>query len=317
MHNQEAEAEWADRFDRDVERLLQNRDPAGWDSPDLPEDYRETLSVAQTLRSTEVAQLSRVRYSLRQRLTRAGRQRTSAQSKIIDRGVHTMKAGFLRLSTAGRTVTVLALLALFLSLSLTFQPVRALAGQVLGQIGFFNFTNDTAIPEEWIGQENFKQAADTTATPMPVQSYTAPSEQAAEQRAGFDLYVAGYLPECFSLNGRSVLGEQAASTISTSYHCPGKTVYEDVFLHIDQSLLQGSSSMDYAIGDAQPVEITLRGQTGVWIDQAPIGVQTNRNGETELMPVNLLMWEEDGFFFQVRSNRLSQEEMVKVAESLE
>ena len=312
MTDIETEARWAERFDRDVQTILQSGnldDLAG-----LPQDYREALALAHTLRVTDMAQLSRSRESLRQKIARSGRQREVGSNTLLQ-GVQTMKTGFSAHSPARRAVTMAAMLALFLALLLTFQPVRALAGQILNQIGFFTFTNEPAIPEEWIGQESFNSAAQ--ATPLPVEDLRGLTEEAAELQAGFSLYTPGYLPECFSLNNRSILREQDRPAVMTAYHCPGKTVYEDVFLYIDQSPLGGESQTGYPIGDARPVEVTVRGQKGLWIEQAPTGVQSNREGKTELMPVNLLLWEQDGFFFQMRSNHLSQAEMMKVAESLE
>lgn len=312
MTDMETEARWAERFDRDVQTLVQSGDLDGMDG--LPQDYREALSLAHTLRMTEVAQLSRSRERLRQKIARSGRQREVGSNTLLQ-GVQTMKEGFLTFSPARRIVTLAAALVLILALLLTLQPVRALASQILNQMGFFTFTNEPAIPTEWIGQENFNSAAQ--ATPLPVEDLRGLSEEAAELQAGFSLYTPGYLPECFSLNNRSILREQDRPAVMTAYHCPGKTVYEDVFLYIDQSPLSGEPQSEYPIGDARPVEVSVRGQKGLWIEQAPTGVQTNREGKTELMPVNLLLWEEDGFFFQMRSNHLSQAEMLKVAESLE
>lgn len=315
MQHEQTEAEWADRFDRDVQTLLEGGVAYSEHLSSSPRDYREALAIAQTLHNVEVTHLSRVRTSLRQKLTQHGKQ--TVHSESVHPGARTLQGWFQELSSGRQIAAVFAVLALILSLSFILPPVRALAGQVLDQIGLFTFTNEAAIPQEWIGQENFNAAGGATATPQPVQSGAILSEQEAEEQAGFDLVTPGYLPQCFSLNGRNLSGEQDAPTIWTAYHCPGETVYEDVFLYIDQTRLKDRSTTDFAIGDAQPVEVTVRGQKGLWIERAPIGVQSNREGKTELMPVNLLLWEEDGFFFQMRSNRLTGEEMLAVAESLE
>lgn len=313
MPEQNTEAEWADRFDQDVQTLLHSAGLTG--QTDLPQDYLKALAVAQTLRSTEVTHLSRVRYSLRQRLIRSGEQPGVWSNKAYQ-GVHTMKTGLSKLTPARQALIVLTLLVLILSLSLTIQPVRALAGQILGQVGFFNFTNETAVPEEWIGQENFNSAAQSTS--LPEEDLRGISESEAEQQVGFVLYTPAYFPECFTLNSRNILAGQDTPMVLTAYHCPGQVSgYDAVFLNLYQARLQGEPATEFPIGDAQPVEITVRGQKGLWIDQAPIGVQSSREGKTELMPVNMLVWEESGFLFQLHSNKLSQEEMLRVAESLE
>lgn len=315
MKKQVTEAEWADRFDQDVQTLLQSGTLPNQNSQDLPQGYREALITAQTLRSAQVAHLSQVRESLRQKYNRSGDQQ-DMWSNNHWKGSVPMFFGFSKLSPTRRFAVLFALIALFLSLSLTIQPVRALAGQMIGQIGLFHFTQEAAIPDEWIGQENFQSAANATSTPLPIQSLNGLSREDAEQKAGFAPLSPGYLPACFSFNSYNLLDRQGAPSLLTAYECPGESIYDRVFLELDQTRMQGGKKIDYPIGDAQPVEIALRGQTGLWINQAPIGVQTDRDGKTQQMAVNLLVWEEDGFFFQMRSNQLSQEEMVKIAESL-
>ncbi len=316
MHKQESETKWAEQFDRDVEVLLLSENLPGLELSDLPLDYQEGLEVARALRGARVAHLSRVRTSLRQQLTRSG-ARWGWWLINRNQGVHPMKTRLSKLSPFRQAGLALATLALFISLSLTIQPVRALASQILGQVGFFNLTNEEAIPTEWIGQKNFNSIAEATLTPVSVQSLQRLSVQAAEQQVGFAVYAPSFLPTCYTLNDRIVLLDQDEPGVLTAYHCPGSSVYEDAFLHLSQNRVLDEPRMDFAIGDAHPVEVIVREQQGVWIYQAPIGVQTNPEGETELMPVNILMWEEEGFLFQLRSNKLSEDDLLRVAESLD
>lgn len=314
MRNRKTEQEWAERFDQDVQTLLSSGGLTSQNHIDLPQDYQEALVVAQHLGETEVAHLSRVRYSLRQKLTRTVDRRevwTNAQQQ----GIHPMKTSLFDKLPARSVVIVLAFLAVTISLSLTIQPVGALASQILGKVGLFNFTNEQAIPDEWIGQKNFNNVSD--ATPMPVKDLRGISKEEAERQAGFALLTPSYLPDCFTLNTRSILIDQATPTVTTVYLCHGQTIYDDVFLYMNQSRPGNEPKFDFQIGDAQPVEVVVRGYEGLWIEQAPIGVTTNREGATELMPVNMLVWEEDGFYFQLQSNQLAKEEMMKVAEALE
>lgn len=314
MRNNVTEKELAERFDRDVQTILRSGGLTGQNHSDLPQDYQEALAVAQHLRETEVVHLSRVRYSLRRKLTGAA-DRREVWTNPKHQGVHDMKTSIFAKLTARSAVVVVALLAVMISLSLTIQPVRALAGQILGQVGLFNFTNGQAIPDEWIGQKNFGGVSN--AAPMPVKDLMGLSQEEVEQQAGFAVLTPGYVPQCFGLNSRIVLLEQTTPGVLTAYLCSGQSGYEDVFLNVIQTQLGNEPKVEFQIGDAQPVEVTVRGHAGLWIEQAPIGVRSNREGATELMPVNMLVWEEDGFHFQMQSNQLAKEEMVKVAESLE
>ena len=312
MHNV-TEQELADRFDRDVQFLLRSGGLTGQNLEDLPQDYRETLIVARRLRETRVANLSRVRCSLRQKLT-GTQDRREVWSNPSQQGGYPMKTTLFGKFTRN-VVSALAVLAVTIALSLTIQPVHALAGQILGQMGLFSFTNAQAIPDEWIGQKNFNNDGDGTI--MPVNNLLGMPEEEAEQQAGFDLLTPGYVPEGFTLLSRDYLLEQEIPTVLTAYHYyGGESVYDDVFLYMHQMKLENDPQIEFEIGDAQPVEVTVRGYEALWIEQAPIGVKSNREGETELMPVNMLVWEENGFHFQLQSNHLPKEELLKVAESL-
>ncbi|NLG96849.1 MAG: DUF4367 domain-containing protein [Chloroflexi bacterium] len=314
-NNIETEEQFAERFDQDVQMLLRSGGLTSQKNIDLPQDYQETLDVARQLSETRVAHLSRVRYSLRKKLIGPEDGR-GVWTNSTQQGVYPMKTSiFDKIPFKGAAIAV-AFMAVAIALSLSIQPVAALAGEILGQVGLFTFTDGQAIPDEWIGQKNFNNTGDGIV--MPVNDLMGLSEEEAEAQAGFALYTPGYLPECFTLNSRGVLvDEQAAPTVVTAYLCSGESVYDDVFLYMHQIVLANDPKVNFEIGDAQPVKVTVRGNEGLWIEQAPIGVKTGRDGATELMPVNMLAWEEDGFYFQMQSNHLTKDEMLKVAESLQ
>jgi len=314
MCEHDHEQEWADRFDQDLHTFLRQGElPPPHPNP-LPQDYQAALRVAQRLQATRVTHLSRVQSSLRRKLM--GGQREEWNHLNQQQGGFSMNLNLFAHRTLRRAAGVVAILAVTVALAITIQPVGALASQLLGEVGLFRFTNEQAIPDEWIGQKNFNNGSDEGAV-MPVQSLTGLAAAEAERQASFSLYTPSYLPACFTLNDRSLLLEAATPTVLSAYLCAGETGYEDVFLQMHQSQLGDAPKNEFQIGDAQPVAVTVRGQAGMWIEQAPIGVKSNREGATALMPVNMLVWEEDGFHFQLQSNQLSQDEMLKVAESLQ
>src|SRR5690554_3362002 len=117
MRNNVTEKELAERFDRDVQTILRSGGLTGQNHSDLPQDYQEALAVAQHLRETEVVHLSRVRYSLRRKLTGAA-DRREVWTNPKHQGVHDMKTSIFAKLTARSAVVVVALLAVMISLSL-------------------------------------------------------------------------------------------------------------------------------------------------------------------------------------------------------
>ncbi len=77
----------------------------------------------------------------------------------------------------------------------------------------------------------------------------------------------------------------------------------------------GRRFAEYAMGDeALVVEVQVRGVTGTWTE-APTGM-TQADGDLMTYNEKYLFWEEGGLTFMMISNALSQEEMLKIAESL-
>ena len=60
------ERDWADRFTRDVDGLL--NEAGRTDSKPLPTEYRQALNLAHSLATVDFSAESQVRYTLRRRL---------------------------------------------------------------------------------------------------------------------------------------------------------------------------------------------------------------------------------------------------------
>ncbi len=65
------------------------------------------------------------------------------------------------------------------------------------------------------------------------------------------------------------------------------------------------------------IPMAVRGHSGVWIGQAPIGLNQNMDPSRGIHPVNFLFWDENGLSFAIQSNSLDRIEMLHIADSLE
>lgn len=72
---------------------------------------------------------------------------------------------------------------------------------------------------------------------------------------------------------------------------------------------------EFAIGDANPEAVMVRGIEGIWIEEVLQGMERSE-GERTFFGYNYLLWEENGFLFTIRSASLPQAEMLRIAESL-
>lgn len=84
-------------------------------------------------------------------------------------------------------------------------------------------------------------------------------------------------------------------------------------LHFDD--LQ-SPPIQWPIGDTQPVEVTINGYTGVWLEDTPTGYNVAEDSTYELLGVNILTWQQDGYIFYISNFQLGLDELMRVAESL-
>lgn len=125
------------------------------------------------------------------------------------------------------------------------------------------------------------------------------------------VYKPSYVPDGYQLFFAA--GEPDGGGIQ-SYGKPEPSNPVGAYLTIQQGPTEGRFA-EYAMGDeALVVEVQVRDVTGTWTE-APTGMA---QADGDLMTYNekYLIWEEDGLTFLMISNALSQEEMLKIAESL-
>jgi hypothetical protein len=121
----------------------------------------------------------------------------------------------------------------------------------------------------------------------------------ASQLAGFTVLAPAYLPEGYTAvtqPGEWTVSSQGDVVVSISY----SNQADSGDLSISQSMVrQGESNTSTTGPEGQGV--TVRGQPGTWI---------SGTGKS------LLTWNENGIAYIIGTNTLSQEEVLKVAESL-
>ncbi len=298
------EQEWANRLSADIEHESQG------ETDRLPSDsgYDALLDVAQQLAQVDFSSDSSIRETLRNQLL----DRAAGQA-----GGKTVK----RKTNVGRTLALAAAVLVMLTIAtLTIPPLRAFAQEVLRQIGGIIFTNDETIAQQVL-----------QGIPAPNEGNIPPEQETPyKPEIGIPPYLPVYIPDGYALNTY----DTTDSSASYSKNEIGTDEYQNAvnyILEIQQSSSLVSSTSDlpvpYAVGDAQAVDVTVRGQRGIWIEQAPIGVQTNSKGGMKPLNVNMLIWEEGEIVFKITNMvvapdaddhpLLTLDEMLRVAESLQ
>lgn len=211
-----------------------------------------------------------------------------------------------------------------------YPPGRAWARAILAQSGPVIITDDPTLPEQMLTR---------TPTPPPTKTPAAPSSDDLEASqpgigmpdasvadavtasglAGFAVFVPHYVPTGYELMRIQPLQSQDGTfyEVSTEYQNPHE---RDGYFLLRQiyapSSEQGDPTFEWPMGNAPVVELTVRGQPGVWVEQSNQGQTYNEAGEPVLSQWNMLLWQEDDFLFWFFSKNLSQDETLKVAESL-
>jgi hypothetical protein len=324
------EQEWIIAFNEDIEQLLSS---GSSNRSEAPESYLKMVRLAQTLVSTDTRSKSRIEDSLRKRLMdRAtngieNTQITKSRTRLLD--IHDDRSLRVRRTFA----IVLSVLVFFTILTLTIPPVRAFAQDLIRRVGDFMLVNGPTDAEQYVAT---MQSGTPTPTMNPNNVCTDCSEpqlvglltvREANSKAGFSVYTPGYVPEGYTLSSRDVFLSAKSTTAASSYR-----IELDPPLHngeqmagiitIDQTLMkENADPWTMEIGDTPIVDITVRGQDGVWLEQIPIYPFETNQGEWDYARWNQLMWSENGYTFVLQtnmpSNLLPLDELLKMAESLQ
>jgi hypothetical protein len=323
------EQEWINSFNKDIEQLLST---GAAEHKEAPEAYQKMLQLAQTLFNADTGSKSHIEVSLRKRLldrVNNGIEKTQTANGGPDfRFVHQILSMRRRRTFA---ITFLVF-AFFTVLTLTVPPVRAFAQDIIRRVGDFIFTNTPTYAEQYVAT---MQSGTPTPTVDPNRVCTEciePQEvslltiQEASIKAEFPVYSVGYLPDGYNLSSRDVLQTAQSTTVDTSYRMEldpplNNGAQMSGIIAIGQLMMnENADPWTMEIGENPIVEVTVRGQDGIWLEQIPVYPFQNDQGEWEYAHWNQVIWSENGFNFVLQTNMPSDllplEELLKIAESL-
>ena len=228
--------------------------------------------------------------------------------------------------------TVFAVLTFALLVAATPQG-RALAQDIIRRIGNFVVTNETSDAEKYVATLQSGTPTPTmdpnwvcTDCPEPVEFGLLTIEQASA-KAGFPVYEPTYISPGYQLSGRDVLKTQSSITADTSYRMELDPPLHDGLqmtgiIAIEQTRVSSDTPpWEMGVGDVPIVDVTVRGQPGVWLEQVPIIPFQDSQGEWDYARWNQLIWSEAGYNFMLQTNMPSDilplSELLKIAEALE
>lgn len=226
------------------------------------------------------------------------------------------------------TLTIIVLLAL----ALITPQGRAFAQEIIRRIGNFIISDEASDAEKYVATLQNGTPTPTvdpnwvcTDCPEPVVVGLLTIEQAST-KAGFPVSEPTYIPLGYQLSSRDVLNTGSSITAHTSYRIELDPPLHDGLqmagiIAISQTLVSSDAQpWEKSVGDVPIVDVTVRGQPGVWLEQVPIIPFQDQQGEWDYERWNQLVWFENGYNFMLQTNMPSDilplTELLKIAESL-
>ena len=232
-----------------------------------------------------------------------------------------------------RIIKAMALASLTVALLITTTPQgQAFAQNIIRTIGNFVLTDKGSDAENYVAT---LQSGTPTPTvdpnwvcvdcqePMAVALLTITQ---ASAKAGFPVYEPKYIPFGYQLSSRDVFSSDSSVTADMSYR-----VELDSPLHVGEQMAgiiaisqtrvsSDAQPWELGVGDVPVTDITVRGQSGVWLEQVPIIPFKDSQGEWDYARWNQLIWTEDNYTFMLQTNMPSDilplGELLEIAESL-
>ena len=282
------EQDWAERFSRDVDSLL--NEAGRTEAEPIPTEYRQALDLARTLATTDFSVESRVRQTLRRRLlNRIGAREGGQQRKEI-----TMRTFFRKRRPVG-VLTAAAQQVYSIIQRIVVGPYTEVV-----QVEFQDEANEPPPlpPDMWSVDTEIGGFGGNVLPGVDPTVHTVTDFVEAQELASFQLRVPGYVPEGYALREIKLVPGNAFLFYGGAGH--------DIILVQTQVGPQPSDDPNVGIAvmggwfTNSPVEeVELDGRTAVWIDS------------------HSLTWEADGISHTVGGLDLSLEEAVRIAKSLE
>jgi uncharacterized protein DUF4367 len=193
----------------------------------------------------------------------------------------------------------LSLLAVLIAALLLSPSVRAFAQGFIRQVGGYVFTQDGSIDQNTKTPKviSIERTQDSVSIHASKNIPTANNPAEASQLAGFTVLAPTYLPHGYTSMSGWLITSEGNGTVVTNGYNSGNT-----FFAINQSKYRAGAPQETYHRD-QIVDVTVRGQSGVWLPAPADGKKA-------------LVWEENGINYSIISNSLSLDEMLKIAASL-
>jgi hypothetical protein len=240
------------------------------------------------------------------------------------------KAPWTPRSVNRRRMEIAAILVVLVAVSIVAATPqgRAWARGIFHQIGNFVITDEPSDAEKYVAT---LQSGTPTSTANPdwnpelvVSGLLTVSQ--ASTKAGFLVYGPLYIPDGYQMSSRDVFISDSSTTVDTSFRIELDPPLHDGLqmagiIAITQTLVSGNTQpWEKGVGDVPIVDVTVRGQPGVWLEQIPVTPFQNQEGQWDYARWNQLIWAEAGYTFMIQTNmpsdRLPLAELLKIAESL-
>ena len=204
-------------------------------------------------------------------------------------------------------------IAFALTLTLVASPTaRVFAANFLRQIGILNISNRPIGEPALIASPSPEQLAlaQATATPISPAPEAVSTMDAAISQAGFLPFLSDDLPEGYALD--DVVAAEYLDDEQVPFGMGIFVTYrtdDGGYISLQTNLFDGREQ-DLAMGGQKITDVTINGTAGVWIEDFPSQV-----GET-IEEIDMLLWQNGEYVLSIQSNRLSLDEVFKLAESL-
>jgi hypothetical protein len=326
------EQDWADRFSREVDSLL--NEAGRTDSEPIPTEYRQALDLARILTTADFSVESRVRQALRRRLL----NRIGVREGWQRRKEYVMHTFFRQRYPA--VILTAVVLAAFLVVTLAWPGALTAAAQGIeafvqslwlgehtllqriapeqvmelgdGQIAIEGVPVDGHQPQIELRQRlederltiegilvDVGEAEMFAGIPEEgwefhyVEMQRFDTIKEAQEAASFTLRLPDYLPEGYAFSEALVIGD----SIMLHYDGPGEKI-----------------SLGQTVVGEEPGKVVSYGVVSV--SEAPVQKVTV-NGQDAGWAESVLVWEADGISYRLSGPSLSLEEAIRIAESLE
>lgn len=303
-----------EKFSKLDELNLKNSDP-------------EPQTITNLLQHDDPAQKSQVKATLKQTLLK--RQQVQLDGKL--NGVNQPAKPFVNPKFRWGLSAIMLLMVLFLLMT-TVPEVKAFANGFITRIGNLIFKEGPTDAQVYVAT---MQSGTPTATFDPNKKCTdCPTPQVVgllsiaevSEQAGYPVLEAQYIPQGYHISGRDVLFTGKTITVDTSYDMELNPPLHDgeqmsAIISITQTrFLDENEPWQKNVGDVPVVDVTVRGNPGVWLEQIPIYPFQNESGDWQYAYWNQLIWSENGFNFVLQTNlpssMLSLNELQKIADSM-